>query len=78
MGSADLSTYNYSHRPGQEESASMPMLYVAIRLGFVWLLKFVRQVLGKSSSDVLSSTSKQNPKHNDLLSKISAIGANLL
>ena len=52
MRSADLSTYNYSHRPGQEESASMPMLYVAVRFGFVWLLKSVGQVLGKSLSDV--------------------------
>lgn len=27
---ADLSTYNYSHRPGQEESASIPMLRLAV------------------------------------------------
>ena len=78
IGSADLSTYNHSHRPGQAESASIPMLYVAVRFGFVGLLKFVGQVLRESSSDVLSPTSKQNHKHNDLFSKTSAIRANLI
>ena len=29
-GTVDLSTYNYSHKPGQEESASMPMLCLAV------------------------------------------------